>query len=57
MKTTDFAVYLNKYFTQYMPNKRGNSPQSIDSYRYAFILYLEYMESVKKIYTLNGTKN
>ncbi len=49
MKTTDFAVYLNKYFTQYMPNERGNSPQSIDSYRYAFILYLEYMESVKKI--------
>ncbi|RCX12112.1 site-specific recombinase XerD [Anaerobacterium chartisolvens] len=49
MKTTDFAVYLNKYFTQYMPNERGNSPQSIDSYRYAFILYLEYMESVRKI--------
>lgn len=45
MKNTDFAVHLSKYFTQYLPNERGSSPQTIDSYRYAFILFLEYMES------------
>lgn len=49
MKTTDFAIHLSRYFTSYLPNERGSSPQTIDSYRYAFILFLEYMESVKKI--------
>ena len=43
MKTTDFAVYLNKYFTVYLPNESGSTPMTIDSYRYAFILYLTYM--------------
>ena len=45
MKNTDFAVHLSRYFTHYLPNERGSSPQTIDSYRYAFILFLEYMES------------
>lgn len=49
MKTTDFAKHLSRYFTQYLPNERGSSPQTIDSYRYAFILYLEYMESKRSI--------
>jgi len=49
MKTTDFAGYLNKYFTGYMPNEKGNSPQTIDSYRYAFILFLEYMDQERCI--------
>ncbi len=44
MKNTDFALYLGRYFTRYLPNERGSSPQTIDSYRYAFILFLEYME-------------
>lgn len=46
MKNTDFAIHLSRYFTQYLPNERGSSPQTIDSYRYAFILFLEYMDSV-----------
>lgn len=46
MKNTDFAIHLSKYFTHYLPNERGSSPQTIDSYRYAFILFLEYMETV-----------
>ncbi len=46
MKSTDFAIHLSRYFTHYLPNERGSSPQTIDSYRYAFILFLEYMESV-----------
>lgn len=45
MKTTDFAALLSRYFIKYLPNERGSSPQTIDSYRYAFILYLEYMGS------------
>lgn len=49
MKSTDFAVYLNKYFTGYMPNEKGSSPQTIDSYRYAFILFLEYMDEERCI--------
>ena len=49
MKTTDFATYLTKYFTKYLPNECGSSPQTIDSYRTAFILYLEYMENSNRI--------
>lgn len=45
MKNTDFATHLGKYFTHYLPNECGSSPQTIDSYRYAFILFLEYMET------------
>lgn len=45
MKTTDFATHMTRYFTRYLTNERGSSPQTIDSYRYAFILYLEYMET------------
>lgn len=45
MKNTDFAVHLGRYFTHYLPNERGSSPQTIDSYRYAFILFLEYIDS------------
>lgn len=44
VKNTDFATHLGRYFTRYLPNERGSSPQTIDSYRYAFILFLEYME-------------
>ena len=49
MKSTDFAALLSKYFTKYLPNVRGNSPQTIDSYRNAFILYLEYMEIIHSL--------
>ncbi len=49
MKSTDFAALLSKYFTKYLPNARGNSPQTIDSYRNAFILYLEYMEIIHNL--------
>ena len=46
MKPTDFATYLSRYLVKYLPNERGSSPQTIDSYRIAFVLYLEYMEKV-----------
>ena len=44
MKTTNFAMYLNKYFINYLPSERGSTPMTIDSYRYTFILYLTYMQ-------------
>jgi site-specific recombinase XerD len=44
MKRTNFAVYLNKYFADYLPNTCGSTPQTIDSYRYSFILFLTYMQ-------------
>lgn len=45
MKSTDFATHLSRYFTNYLPGEKGSSPQTIDSYRYAFILFLEYVET------------
>lgn len=44
MKTTKFAFHLNKFFTVYLPNTNGSNPMTIDSYRYAFIKFLDYME-------------
>lgn len=46
MKSTDFATLMSRYFLHYLPNEKGSSPQTIDSYRNAFILFLEYMESI-----------
>jgi len=44
MKSTKFAFYLNKFFTVYLPNTRGCAPSTIDSYRYAFIMFLSFMD-------------
>ena len=49
MKRTDFAVFLNKYLTDYLVNTRGSTGKTIDSYRYAFIFLLEYYSDVLKI--------
>jgi len=43
MKKTDFAIYLNKYLTDYLPNACGSSPQTIDSYRFSFIHFLQFL--------------
>ena len=44
MKNTKFAFFLNKYFTVHLPNSKGCTPATIDSYRYAFIMFLCFME-------------
>ena len=49
MKRSDFAVFLNKYLTDYLVNTRGSTEKTIDSYRYAFISLLEYYSDVLKI--------
>lgn len=49
MKQTDFAILLNRFLTDFLLNKRGCSPKTIDSYRYAFIFLLEYYAEVVDI--------
>ena len=49
MKRTNFAIYLNKFFIDYLPNVCGSTPQTVDSYRYSFILFLTYMQSEHQI--------
>jgi len=44
VKPTRFAHYLNKYFTVYLPSVGGHTPATVDSYRYAFMMFLTYME-------------
>lgn len=44
MKNSNFAACLGKYFKVYLPSISGRTPQTIDSYRYAFILFLTYMQ-------------
>ena len=47
MKVTDFSRFLHKYLTSYLPKERGCSQNTIDTYRYTFIVFLEYLESIK----------
>jgi len=49
MKVTDFANALNRYFNDYLINDRGSSPRTIETYRYAFIQLIEYLEMQKSI--------
>lgn len=49
MKQTDFAICLNRFLADYLVNKRGSTPQTIDSYRYAFIFLLDYYDEVLHI--------
>jgi len=44
MKPTRFAHFLSKYFTVYLPSVGGHTAATIDSYRYAFMMFLAYME-------------
>jgi site-specific recombinase XerD len=40
---TDFAKHLSLFMTVYLINERGLSPNSVQSYRDAMVLFLEYM--------------
>jgi len=42
MKTTDFAMLLNKYFVGYLTNERNFSTNTISSYRDTFSQFLVY---------------
>lgn len=45
-KSTDFAICLNSFLADYLVNKIGVSPLTIDSYRYTFVFLLEYLEEI-----------
>ena len=49
MKVTDFANALNRYFNDYLINDRGSSQKTIETYRYAFIQLIEYLEMSKSM--------
>lgn len=42
-KPTDFAKYLTGFISQYLPNERGASQNTITAYRDTFVLLLDYM--------------
>lgn len=48
MKTA-FGKLLHKFMRSYLPDDRGASPRTISTYRYAFIQFIDYMESVENI--------
>jgi site-specific recombinase XerD len=41
----DFPYYLSKFLTRYLPGEAGSSPNTIFSYRDAFMLLLRYCKS------------
>ena len=44
---TDFAKYLAKFLSIHLPHERNFSPNTISSYRDAFVLYLSFMRKEK----------
>ena len=49
MKTdvTDFAEYLESFFTDYLAVEQGASKHTVRSYRDTFILLIDYMSDIK----------
>lgn len=43
MKPTDFAFYLTNFFTKYLPDECGASPNTVSSYRDTFLLLISYI--------------
>lgn len=46
---TDFAKQLSRYLSEYLPYERNVSPNTILSYRNAFVQYIEFMRDKKGI--------
>jgi integrase/recombinase XerD len=46
---TDFAKYLTGFLKNYLTNERGMSNNTIKSYSYTFILFINYMRDIKNI--------
>lgn len=49
MKPTDFSIHLTNFLSRYLPGERGMSKHTISSYRFTFILFISFIEQVKKI--------
>lgn len=46
---TDFAKYLSRYLSSYLPHERNVSPNTISSYRDSFVLFINYMKDERHI--------
>jgi integrase/recombinase XerD len=46
---TDFSKYISSFLSNYLTNERGVSNNTIKSYSYSFILFVNFMDEVKKI--------
>lgn len=46
---TDFAKHLSRFLSEYLPHERNVSPNTIASYRDAFVQYIDYMKDTKGI--------
>jgi site-specific recombinase XerD len=46
---TDFAKYLSKFLSSYLPYDRNMSPNTVASYRDTFVLFINYMRDVERI--------
>ena len=49
MLGTDFAKYLTKYLSLYLPGQRNMSPNTIKSYRDTLRLLIQFCRDCKKI--------
>lgn len=47
--TTDFARHLSRFLSEYLPHERNVSPNTIVSYRDAFLQFIDYMKNEKGI--------
>ena len=47
--TTDFARHLSRFLSEYLPHDRNVSPNTITSYRDAFLGFIDYMKNEKGI--------
>ncbi|MBA7581953.1 Tyrosine recombinase XerD [subsurface metagenome] len=45
---TDFAKYISRFLNDYLTNEKGVSKNTIKSYSYTFILFIKFMDEVKK---------
>ena len=46
---TDFAKYLSKYLSSYLPYERNVSPNTIAAYRDTFVLFINYMKDIMQV--------
>lgn len=47
--TTDFAKYLSRFLSEYLPHERNVSRHTIASYRDAFVQFIDFMKNEKDI--------
>lgn len=47
--STNFAKYLTKFLSEYLPHERGASPNTIASYRDTFLQFIDYNKKERKL--------